>query len=376
MEKETIINEKQEYIDSKCPNCGSKLRFLPGTKKVICDSCNSTFKINSLGYGNLEDEEIDYKETLEKIKNSSIETKKQRTIHCENCGGLIILNDKTISTKCPFCNSNKVVEEEKQEEIIKIVGIIPFVFAKEDVERLFSSWIKKKFFAPKKFKKGKIFPVFSMIYIPFYTYDSSTISNYTAQRGDYYYVTKTVKSGDSYRTVTERHIRWTNVRGTLTYDFDDVLINGTNSFLNNYINAISNYDLSKLEKYQEEFLLGHYAERASVKLDEGFYYAKNIMNQTIKAKCIRRIGGDTYRFLKINTRYEDVTFKQIMLPICNGIYSYNKRNYRFVCNGQTGKFYGKYPLSPLKITILVLIILLLLAAIFLLVYSIVIKYYY
>lgn len=368
MDNTNIVQENQEYVDSKCPNCGSKLQFLPGSNNVKCISCDSTFEIESLGQGKLEDEEVDYSSTLEKIRANSLEMKKQRTIHCESCGGLILLNDKTVSTTCPFCNSNRVVLEDKQQEIIKIAGVVPFVIDEESIKDTFRKWIRKRFLAPSKFKKGKVKPSFSAFYIPYYTFDSDTNSNYTAYRGDYYYVTRTVRTSNGYRTVRERRTRWTFVRGQVFLQFDDILVNGTNNILNKYISKISNFDFSLMERYQEKFLLGYYAERPSVTLEDGFNSAKNVMMQNIRQRCVRDIGGDTYRDLRVSTNFNDVTFKQIMVPIYNGSYEYNKKKYQFVCNGQNGKFAGKHPVSPIKVILFVLAIIIVAALTLLLTY--------
>ena len=47
MEENNTKTIQEEYINSKCPNCGSELKFLPGTKKIKCISCDSEFDIQS-----------------------------------------------------------------------------------------------------------------------------------------------------------------------------------------------------------------------------------------------------------------------------------------------------------------------------------------
>ncbi len=368
MEEENMNTIQEEYINSKCPNCGSELKFLPGTKKIKCVSCDSEFEIESLGTGKLDEEEVNYLETLNKLKNEVVTRQKQRTIHCQDCGGLIQLNEHSISVQCPFCGSNRVIEEDKESEVIKINGVVPFAISEQDVKKQFQTWVKKKFFAPSKFKKGRLQPSFSAFYIPFYTFDAATISNYTGYRGDYYYTTRTVRTKEGTRTVTERHTRWTYKSGQISLQFDDVLVNGTNNILNQYVSKIAYYDFTKMEKYQEKFLLGYYSEKPSITLPEGFENAKNIMTSEIKTACIQDIGGDTYSNLNFKTNYSNVTFKQIMAPIYNGHYSYNNKKYNFVCNGQNGKFAGKCPISALKITLVVLLVFLIIALIFALIY--------
>lgn len=362
------MTEEKEYINSKCPNCGSELKFLPGTNKIKCISCDSTFDIDSLGSGKLDEEEVDLSSTLKELEESKINKEIIKTIHCQDCGGLILLNDQSLSLTCPFCGSHRVILQDEENEIIKIAGVIPFQIDEKQIQEDFKKWIKKHFFAPKSFKNGRIIPTFTAFYIPFYTFDANTVSPYSGYRGDYYYTTRTVGSGNSRHTVTERHTRWSKRSGIIKHNFDDVLISGNSSPLSKYIVRISHYDFEKMEKYQEKFLLGYYSEKSSLSLKDGFNQAKSKMMDEIKYLCIREIGGDTYSNLNFKTTFSNVTFKQIMAPIYNGYYPYKNKNYNFVVNGQSGKFSGSYPISALKITLLVLLILLFLVLFFIIIF--------
>ena len=363
MEKEVFEdvknNQDQAYINSKCPNCGSKLAFVPGSNKVKCESCGSDFEIKSLGQGKLDDQEKDYFATLDKL-NKTHKSVKQRTIKCDNCGANFILNDKTISTKCPYCSSNRVVVEEKQEELIKIDGVVPFALDKSQVKEKIQLWMKKRKMAPFGWKKKVNSIEFNGFYIPYYTYDSSTYSTYSAYRGDYYYVTVRTKNG----THQERRVKWTFVRGNLDEKFDDVLVSGVPTRVDKHIYRISSFDFKYMEKYQESFMLGYYSERPTLSLRDGFENAKKQMYDRIRQLCVSRIGGDTYKDLKVDSRFEDVTFKQIMAPIYSGSYQYQNKTKYFVCNGQTGQVSGDCPKSVIKISILVILILAIIALLF------------
>lgn len=359
----TLDNKQETVIRSKCPNCGSELKFQPDNQSLCCVSCGSEFPIESIGKGKLDSEENDYAATLQLLKKNIV-VEKQRVIHCEDCGGLIVLNQRTISTICPFCGSNRTVQEDQTDDVIKIDGVIPFTITEEEIQKRFKEWIHKKIMAPKKLKKGKLSPSFSAFYIPFWTYDADTKSRYSANRGDYYYTTRVVRTKNGTHTVRERHTRWTHVNGVVDHFFDDVLIRGTSNTLNNEIDKIKNFDFTKMEKYQEQFLLGYYAEKPSITLEQGFTNARQIMMEQIKLLARRQIGGDVIENLNVSTNFSAVTFKQIMAPIYNGHYVYNKKKYRFVANAQTGKFSGSAPISPIKVTLIVfaaLIVIVLLA---------------
>ena len=182
-------------------------------------------------------------------------------------------------------------------------------------------------------------------------------------RGDYYYVTRTIRSGNSTRFVRERRIRWTPVAGNLNEFFDDVVIRGTQNVLDDYIGKVAFYNLKESQKYDEKYLLGYQAEKSSINLEEGFERARNVMARNIRTHIIKKIGGDTVSSLNIKTKYDHVTFKQMLCPLYNGFYQIAQKKYHFVINGQNGKFYGKYPKSAMKISILIFVILLLITGI-------------
>ena len=54
MENTNDTIKLEEYINSKCPHCGSELKFLPSSKQTKCVSCDSTFEIDCIKEGYLE----------------------------------------------------------------------------------------------------------------------------------------------------------------------------------------------------------------------------------------------------------------------------------------------------------------------------------
>ena len=158
------------------------------------------------------------------------------------------------------------------------------------------------------------------------------------------------------------------VKELKSYNSNITLTVGTNNLLDNielfkYIDKVKNFDFTDMEKYQEQFLLGYYAERPTLPLDKGYDQAQSEMKVIIKRRCIDQIGGDTYKDFHFDPTFHDVTFKQIMAPIYNGHYTYKNKNYPFVCNAQNGQFSGKSPKSVVKVGILVLIIVLIILAV-------------
>ena len=78
------------------------------------------------------------------------------------------------------------------------------------------------------------------------------------------------------------------------------------------------------------------------------------MQSEIDRDIRRDIGGDEQRITSRNTRYDDVRFKHILLPVWISSYRYADKVYRFVVNGRTGEVQGERPWSAWKIALAVL----------------------
>jgi len=353
-----------EELNSKCPNCGSQLKYHPKEKKLKCVSCASLFNIESLGSVDLEGEENDYHQTLEKLRQTKLTKEIVPLLNCENCGANLKYNDNTTSTICPFCGSNHIVEINLEEEIIPISGIIPFSVSRKECREIFHKWIRRQWLAPKKFKKATFEPNFYPVYLPFWTFDMDCFTTYSAQRGDYEYVTVTKRDSDGNRVEeSERKLKWTYTSGRCRNAFDDVIVLGSKNQNNrHYIESVCNFDFKKMEKYNDKYMIGYYGEKISLPLEDGFERAKNSIKREIVNTIEDDVGGDEVRIISMNTRYNDITFKQVIAPIYNGIYFYKGKKYEFAINGQTCKCAGGSPTSKLMVffivTFIIIIVLL------------------
>ena len=75
------------------------------------------------------------------------------------------------------------------------------------------------------------------------------------------------------------------------------------------------------------------------------------MSPTIRQTICRDIGGDEQRISSSQTRYDDISFKYILLPIWLSAFRYQNKVYRFLVNARTGEVQGERPYSWIKITL-------------------------
>jgi hypothetical protein len=195
------------------------------------------------------------------------------------------------------------------------------------------------------------------MYIPYWTYDSDTISRYKGQRGDDYSTTESYTENDKTKTRTVTKTRWTSVSGTLKLFFDDVLVIASKSLPQKKTNKLEPWDLENLIPFDEKFLSGFRTETYRIGLKDGFDVAKIKMDPKIREAINHQIGGDHQKITSLTTAYSNITFKHTLLPIWISAYRFKNKVYRFIVNGRTGKVQGERPWCWWKIALLVIAIL-------------------
>lgn len=340
-----------------CPSCAGNLTYKVGTKSLKCEYCGTEIEIDQKP---IEIEELDFNEYLEKNKGS-IETQTLHTCKCESCGANVSFEENVVSSRCPFCDSVMVVKDPVAETQIKPGAILPFKIESKEAFEQFKKWLKKLWFAPSNLSK-KISNASELkgIYIPYWTYDSNTYTQYNGQRGDDYLVTESytvVENGKpTTKTRTVTRTRWSAVSGDLNKAFDDVLVVASKSLLPKYATELEPWDLPNAVPYDEKFLSGFKTETYQVDLKDGFEIAKQRMDLQIEADIKEQIGGDHQQITQKGTEYSNISFKHILLPIYISAFRYKNKVYQFLVNARTGEVQGERPYSTAKIVSLCLFI--------------------
>jgi hypothetical protein len=335
-----------------CPSCGGHMTYDPGERMLCCAYCGNTIAVNK------DSEEIREYDLEQGLREDAQDWgRATQVIKCENCGAQTVLTENSVSQFCSFCGSAHVVCIEELAGI-KPESLIPFKVPRQKAESLFTRWIKRKWMAPRSLKKEYRAEKLQGIYIPFWTYDAGTYSTYTAEAGTYYYTTRTrtVTENGRTRTVTEqvRHIRWRWVSGTYAKAYDDLLINAASHMDARLVRRIEPFDLRELISYRPEYLAGFGAERYSIGLQHGWNNAKEIIRQDLRGDITHQIIADTIRNLSIQTMYQDVKYKHLLLPVWISAYTFRKKTYQFLINGQTGEVQGRAPVSFWKVLLIIL----------------------
>jgi len=352
---ETIEDESLHEEKINCTNCGADLKFKPGTDSIVCDYCGA---VNEISKSDEQIEELDFNSFIEKQgveKKHAVES----YVTCTNCGASSTLEPNVTAANCPYCTTPLMVEQCHEEEIIQPKSLLPFKIDKPQAVKEFKTWLHKSWFTPNKLKKASVeLNQFKGIYTPYWTYDLDSVTDYSGQRGEYYYVTESYTAIENGETVTKtrrvRKTKWYFASGVVNNFFDDILINASNSLPKKYIEKLEPWDLENLIPFNKDYLKGFTTEKYQVELEEGFKIAELNIVPDVKSTIRRDIGGDTQRITSYNINYNNITFKHLLLPVYVCAYNFDGKLYQLLINARTGEVQGQRPYSKWKIALAVL----------------------
>jgi predicted RNA-binding Zn-ribbon protein involved in translation (DUF1610 family) len=340
-----------------CTACGANLVFAPGTRSLECPYCGTRNEVPPDDATAVREavRELDYAAHADRIPAE--DAAEALTVRCVTCGAEQAFPPNVVARRCAFCGAALVAQAQSR-RVIKPTAVLPFHVTRGQADGLFQQWIAGLWFAPNALRRQARREGVHGVYVPAWTYDADTFTRYTGERGEDYWVTETyttVVNGRAVRQTRQvRRTRWYSARGAVDLSFDDVLVLATRT-LPEYADELEPWDLKNLAPYRDAYLAGFVAESYQVALPEGFEEAKQIMAGRIAGAVRRDIGGDHQRIHSLDTRYDHVMFKLVLLPVWISAYRYGGRTYRFLVNARTGEIQGERPYSWVKITLAVLL---------------------
>jgi hypothetical protein len=129
-------------------------------------------------------EEIDYLKLISTLEQE-VNTIEILTIKCDTCGAQITLKANVVAETCDFCDSPLTADQGQPSTIIEPVSILTFKVTAKEGEAIFKAWLQKRWFAPINLDNYASQPEkLRGIYLPYWAYDSNTVTHYQGQRGN------------------------------------------------------------------------------------------------------------------------------------------------------------------------------------------------
>ncbi|MBO6262270.1 MAG: hypothetical protein J6N95_06670 [Bacilli bacterium] len=342
-------------LQLKCPCCGGTLEFDNKTQNIVCPYCDSQFTADDLkeytdDLSNDKQDETAWDESrVQEYTNE--EMKGMKIYSCDSCGGEIIVEDTTTSTKCPYCGNNLLVSKQLSGDL-KPNYVIPFKNDKDAVVADLKKFFKKKPLLPGSFSKENVIEEIKSLYVPFWIFDADVDG-------------KVRFKGETTRTWSDANY---NYRETRYYSivrggciaFDHVPVDGSSKMEDKLMESIEPYDFSQAEEFNVAYLAGIAADRYDVDKEVTFNRAtERFRDGTIQAFMNDVHGYSNLSVQDSNIQLSNTKASYALYPVWLLSTKWKEKQYMFAVNGQTGKVAGNLPISVPKFILFYLLFFLL-----------------
>lgn len=325
--------------NKKCSSCGGNLIFSPSNCSLICEKCKTITPINTKN--DFAKKSYDDFIKTELGQNSIIGTTNEKSYNCPTCGASLNLKTSEFSGNCPYCGSSVVVDNTKQN--LSVDAIIPFQIDKNAVYENYKKSVGKKLFIPSTFKRQPPMDNVTGFYIPAFSFDADTSSDYVGKLEDEYHDS----DGNS-------HITTRNIRGHEDINFKDVLIESSSKLNQLDLDGILPYNIKQSYTYDDDFIRGYSVEKFNDSVKNCFTLASQEMKQRIENQILSKYTYTRVAYFNCNTTTKNRKFSYYLLPVYSIDFEYNNKKYTTLMNGQTGKVGLGIPKSKVKISFTVL----------------------
>jgi hypothetical protein len=271
-----------------------------------------------------------------------------QSVSCKVCGAVTVTSHH--ATGCPFCGGGLVAAEPSDGYVPDAVA--PFVIDEAVAVAQIGRWLRRRWFAPSDLHRAADHDRLQRVYLPYWSFSVRSRATYVGERGDASYHTET-RVGSYGRLIQRRvrRVRWHARNGHVRGELRDFLVCASTSLPSPLIAGLAPWWKAELVPFSPEHLQGTLAERYRVDLGTGFSIAKQHIESELRESARRDIGGDEQRVQHLSTKYDDATFRQLLLPLWTTVFRYRGAIYRIAINGQTGRLQGSRPYSRPKIAL-------------------------
>ena len=325
-----------------CSQCGARLEYAPGTTSLRCPYCGHLQDVPATT-AVIEEQSYDAWAVLPPKPRAPAGAYR---LTCHRCGAQT--DSDNLSDACPFCGAPIVAETAGGDQIAP-EAVVPFGIEPRAAQDAVRGWVRSRWFAPNKLKKVGATEQLHGTYIPHWTYDAQTATDYSGMRGEHYWETETYTENGETRTREVMRTAWYPAGGHVERAFDDVLVPGSTRLTPDRVQALAPWPLERAVPFQPDYLSGYQTLRYDVEPDNGLAAAKQQMEKAIEGDCRDDIGGDEQRVSSMDVRYAEIMFKLVLLPIWIAAYLYGGRTYQVFVNAHTGQVVGERPYSVPKI---------------------------
>lgn len=319
-----------------CKSCAAPISYNIESKKFKCEYCFSEFEKNEIEKSSADEKGFEVDESNETPANAQLDE-----YNCQACGAQVLCEGNTAATFCIYCRNPSIIKSSFSGKFHPRF-MIPFKITQKQAEEIYHKWIKKRFFAPSKFKNSNEIHNIKGLYAPYWLFDCRA-SGYISGEGRN---SRSYTRGDYRITETDHYF----IQRTGNCSYSKIPIDGSVNLDDELMHGIEPYNYDEIKDFAMEYMSGYLAEKYDVDETEAMKCmtprAQDYLATTLQA------SGKRYQSVSIhnkNININSIKAAYSMLPVYVLTNIYNDKKHTFIINGQTGKTYGETPFDKVKL---------------------------
>jgi hypothetical protein len=273
----------------------------------------------------------------------------RKEICCQNCGAAASLPADSLTFTCAFCGSNKVVQRQAPQDVLRPRFVAPFEIETRSCAEIAAKWLGSSWVVPADLRQASRLGNFTGIYLPYWTFDAETRASWKAEVGH----TRTERYYQNGEWKERTVIDWRWESGKVRQTIDDLLVPGTQRVSLNLLGQIEPFDLNALAPYSPEYLAGFQAQAYDIPLETAWDAGRQRMRDQTRQTCQSQASTSRIRNFSMDLDFANEGWRYILLPVYLAAYTYGRETYQAMINGQTGAIAGQRPVDWNKLWLVI-----------------------
>jgi predicted RNA-binding Zn-ribbon protein involved in translation (DUF1610 family) len=336
-----------EEVEFKCPQCGGLTAYSAQDGGLTCTYCAYYEPPAKAPVGKGAQEFEFTVETMDRAAHGWGEARKE--LECQSCGSIASLSLDSLTHTCAFCGSNKVIQRQASQDILRPWFLIPFKVDPAACHNLTRQWMGSSWMTPASLKNLARVADFNGVYLPYWTFDSVTSAAWKAEVG--HTRTERYREGGEWKERTVVDWRWES--GQVQLNIDDLIVEGTGKLSRVILDQLKGFDLGALTPYDPSFLAGFQARTYDLPLEKAWEFAREQMREETRQACLGQASTPRVRNFSMNLDFSQESWRYVLLPIYVASYQYQGVTYQVMVNGQTGNVAGQRPVDWTKVWLVI-----------------------
>jgi Zn finger protein HypA/HybF involved in hydrogenase expression len=342
------VEERQEVVEFNCPQCHAATAYSATDGGLTCTHCGYYEPPTRAVVGKGAEEFEFTVETMQRAAHGWGTARQE--LQCQNCSAYTSVPPDSLTFVCPFCDSNKVIQREAPQDVLRPRFLIPFKIEAGACHNLAREWMGSSWMTPKALQRLATVETFTGIFLPYWTFDATTKADWRAEVG--HTETERYYSNGEWKTRTKTVWKWES--GQVNLFHDDLLVSGTTRLSNVLLSRINTFSLQDLAPYEPNYLAGFQAQNYDTPLEKAWETSRHEMREKTKQSCRSQASTSQIRNFSMTLDFADESWRYILLPLHLANYHYQAKTFQVMVNGQTGAIAGQRPVDWGKVWLAVI----------------------